>query len=261
MCLTRLLGATLRVRGMKTDIQKSMEQVAKGADKIIASPATIEKLRNQGLPLESAPAPTLEERFEARKASAKDVVQFLPELPPVELVPPAIKSLYEEILDCILFGLNGAAITLSGNLIEFALKHAAFVKEAGGYQNYDPDRWDQFEKIDFSHAIGRARRAGLLDSKMGKRLNEFREDVRNPYSHYNIRKITRNVIAGRVKVLNLETGEYEEKDIPAEQNPTIQAVAKPLIDKNNVLHVFHFADEVVKYVLKRLGESLVARHT
>ena len=67
------------------------------------------------------------------------------------------------------------------------------------------------------------------------------------------------MIAGRVKVLNLETGEYDEQDIPAEQNPTIQAVAKPLIDKKNVLYVFQFADEVVKYVLKRLGESLVAR--
>ena len=96
---------------------------------------------------------------------------------------------------------------------------------------------------------------------MGKRLQEFREDIRDPYSHYNIRKITRNVIAGRVKVFNLETGKYEEKDILAEQNPTIQAVAKPLIDKRNVLYVFHFADEVVKYVLKRLKESLVARHT
>jgi len=242
---------------MKTEIQKSMEQLAKGADTIIASPATIEKLRNQGLPLESAPAPTLEERFQARKASAKDVVQFLPELPPVELLSPAIKSLYEEIIDCILFGLNGAAITLSGNLIEFTLKHVTFVKEAGGYQNYDPDKWDQFEKIDFSNAIGRAKRAGLLDSKMRKRLHEFREDIRNPYSHYNIRKITRNVIAGHVKVFNLETGEYDEQDIPAEQNPTIQAVAKPLIDKRNVLFVFQFADEVVKYVLKRLEESLV----
>jgi hypothetical protein len=159
---------TLGVCDIKTDIRKSIEQVAKGADTIIASPATIEKLRNQGLPLESAPAPTLEERFEARKASAKDVVQFLPELPPVELLSPAIKSLYEEILDCILFGLNGAAITLSGNLIEFALKHAAFVKEARGYQNCDSDKWDQFEKIDFSDAIGRAKRAGLLDSKMGR---------------------------------------------------------------------------------------------
>jgi hypothetical protein len=57
---------------------------------------------------------------------------------------------------------------------------------------------------------------------------------RNPYSHYNIRKITRNVIAGRVKVFNLETGKYEEKDILTEQNPTIQAVAKPLIDKRNL---------------------------
>jgi hypothetical protein len=142
-----------------------------------------------------------------------------------------------------------------------SLKHAAFVKEAGGYQNYDPDKWDQFEQIDFSDAIGCAKRAGLLDSKMGKRLQEFREDIRNPYSHYNIRKITRNVIAGRVKVFNLETGKYEEKDILAEQNSTIQAVAKPLIDKRNFLYVFHFADEVVKYVLKRLEESFVARHT
>ena len=66
----------LGVCGMKTNIRKAMEQVAKGADTIIASPATIEMLRNQGLPLESAPAPTLEERFEARKASAKDLVQF-----------------------------------------------------------------------------------------------------------------------------------------------------------------------------------------
>ena len=65
------------------------------------------------------------------------------------------------------------AITLSGNLIEFTLKHAAFVKEAGGYQNYDPDKWDQFEKIDFSDSIGRAKRAGLLDSKWGSAYTNF----------------------------------------------------------------------------------------
>ncbi|HUV04387.1 MAG TPA: hypothetical protein VMX94_04695 [Armatimonadota bacterium] len=243
---------------MTSNIKKSIDKLAERADMIMASPATIEKLRRQGLPMQTIPAPTLEQWFEGRKANAKEVVKYLPEPPPIELVSYAIKSLYEEILHCILCGLNGAAITLSGNLIEFTLKHAAFVREAGGYQNYDPEKWDEFEQIDFAHAISRAKRAGLISSKMGKRLHAFREDIRNPYSHYNIRKITREVVAGHVKVLNLETREYEEKDIPAKQDPNIQALAKPIIDKRMVLNVFLFADEVVKYVLKRLGESVKA---
>lgn len=243
---------------MNPDIQNSMEQLSKEVDTIIASPETIGKLRKQGLPLEISPAPTVEERFQARKAQAQDVAQNLQkfELPPVELLTPAIKSLYEEIIDCILFGLNGAAITLSGNLIEFTLKHAAFVKESGGYQNYDSNKWDEFEQIEFGDAIGRAKRAGLLEKEIGNRLQEFREDIRNPYSHYNIRKITRNVIARRVKVLNIETGECEEKDIPAEQDSTVQALVKPFMDKYNVLGVFHFTNEVVKYILTRLKKLL-----
>src|SRR4051812_15327461 len=165
---------------MKPDIQNSLEQLAKESNIITASPETIKKLQKQGLLPESSPAPTLEERFAARKAKAKDVAQSLPELPPAELIIPAIRSLYEEIIDCILFGLNGTAITLSGNLIEFTLKHAAFVKESGGYENYDPNKWDEFEQIEFGDAIGRAKRAGLLEKEMGKRLNDFRDDIRNP---------------------------------------------------------------------------------
>ena len=72
--------------------------------------------------------------------------------------------------------------------------------------------------------------------------------VTSRWFHYNIQKITEHVIAEGVKVLNTETGEHEEKDIEARDNPSIQTVVKPIVDKHYVLNVFHFADEVVKYL-------------
>ncbi len=241
---------------MKPRIQTQIDELTKDADTIIAAPDTIEKWREQGLPFEEVPAQTIDELFEDRKKAASEVVHNLPQLPDQKILSPAIKSLYQEIRECIFFGLNGAAITLAGNLIEFVLKHATFVKESGGYPHYDPNKWDEFENINFYEAIERAKREGLISQKIVEHLHLFRDDIRNPYSHYNIRKITRDVVAGKVKILDLETGNHEERDIPADEDPKIQAVAKPLIDKRNVLHVFHFADEVVKYVLGRLEDSL-----
>ncbi|MCX5855637.1 MAG: hypothetical protein NTZ24_13885 [Deltaproteobacteria bacterium] len=83
---------------------------------------------------------------------------------------------------------------MSAILIEFVLKHTTFIKEAGGYQNADTRDWDQFENMELVHAINRAKRAGVLDAEMAKRLDSFRNTIRNPYSHYNIKKITYGVI-------------------------------------------------------------------
>ncbi len=239
---------------MDDDLKKKLDQLAGGADVIIANPDDIEKLKEQGLPFRVVPSKTINELFEERLKSAIEVAKYLPSLP--NKLPPAIKSLYQEIRECMFFGLNGAAITLSGNLIEFTLKHTTYVKEIGGYQKYDPSKWDQFEKIEFGDAIGRAKRAGLLRSKMAKQLQSFREDIRNPYSHYNIKKITEEVIAGKVKRINLATGEMEEIDIPAKESPMIQAQVKPWVDQQRVLDVFCFSDAVVKYLVNKLDDYL-----
>ena len=107
--------------------------------------------------------------------------------------------------------------------------------------------------MDLSSAINRAKRVGVLDSKMAKRIHAFRKAIRNPYSHYNIQKITEHVVAQKVKVVNTETGEHEERDMEARENPSIQTVVKPIVDKHEVLNVFHFADEVVKYLSNNAG--------
>jgi len=239
---------------MDDDLKKKLGNLASGADVIILNPEDIEKLKKQGLPFRTVPSKTINELFEERLKSAIEVTKHLPELP--TNLPPAIKSLYQEIRECIIFGLNGAAITLSGNLIEFTLKHATYIKEVGDYQKYDSSKWDEFEKIEFGDAINRAKRAGLVTSKLAKQLQSFREDIRNPYNHYNIKKITKDVIAGKVKKVNLATGEIEKMDIPAKDSPAIQAQAKPWVDQHRVLGVFQFTDTVVKYLLKKLDEYL-----
>ena len=236
------------------DIKEKLDKWVEGCDTIVTSPETVRKLQDQGLPFEVVPAKTIEELFEQKKLAAAEIIKRLPPIPDELDLPHAVKCLYQEILECILCGLNGAAITLCGNLIEFVLKHTTFICEQGGYQNYDAGKWDQFEEMDLSNAIGRAKKQCLLEAKMAKRLSEFREDIRNPYSHFNIKKITENVVAGKVKVVDLEDGSEEIRDIQAKDNPSIQALVKPWVDGQNVLNVFWFTDEVIRYLVKRLAQ-------
>ena len=232
------------------DNKKVIGELANDSDRFIASPETIEKLRNLGLPFTDIPAQTLEELFAKRKKSATELVKNLPPLP--NGLQPEIQSLYQEIRECVVFGLNGAAITLSAILIEFVLKRTTFTREIGGYQNYDASKWDEFENLELAPAINRAKKAGLLDSEMEEQLQAFRQSIRNPYSHYNIKKITEHVVAEKVTVLNTETGECVERDIKASEDPVIQAQVKPIVDQNQVLAVFHFADKVMKYLLSQI---------
>ena len=241
---------------MIKDIEKIMEELAKSSDRIIVNPETFEELKHLGIPFDVIPAPTIEELFEKRKQNAILRVKQLPDLP--QGLPPLIQALYQEIRESIFFGLNGVAITMSSILIEFVLKHATFIKESGGYQNADPEKWDEFESMEFGTAINRAKRAGLLDSKMARRLHSFRETIRNPYNHYNIKKITENVVAKKVKQVDTETGEIKEIDIEAKNSPMVQAQAKPFMDEHLVMAVLHFADKVVKYLFKKLDKYTIA---
>jgi hypothetical protein len=226
-----------------------MNELAENSDTIIANPKMLEELRRSGVPLETVPAPTVTQLFDQRKKNALMKIGQLPSLP--QRLPPAVQALYQEIRECIFFGLNGAAITMSAILIEFVLKHTVFIKEAGGYQKANTQDWDQFENMELGPAINRAKRADILDTKMAKKLDSFRKTIRNPYSHYNIKKITYGVVAEKVKQVDTNTGAVTEVDMAAKDYPMIQAQLKPWVDEEKVLAVFTFADEVVKYLLNQ----------
>src|SRR4030042_2566887 len=117
-----------------------MNELAGNSDTIIINPETLEELKRSGVPFDTVPPPTIDQLFEQRKQNAFLKLRQLPSLP--QGLPPAVQALYQEIRECIFFGLNGAAITIASILIEFVLKHTTFVKEAGGYQSTDPQKWD-----------------------------------------------------------------------------------------------------------------------
>jgi len=84
---------------MHKDIERIMEDLAKGSDRIIVNPETLEDLKLQGIPFDTIPSPTIEELFDRRKEIALLKAQYLPALP--YGLPPQIQALYQEIRECI----------------------------------------------------------------------------------------------------------------------------------------------------------------
>jgi hypothetical protein len=174
-------------------LEELVSELAASADTAILNPVTKQRLKDRGIHLPQPPKLSLEEVIdllfsEKRKLRALETARKLPETP--EIPVPSVQSLYDEIREAAILGLYGAAITLSGILVEYMLKYAAYKVEMGGLVKYDAKKWDEFEMLDFSDAIGRANRNKLLTKEARKSLNLFRDRYRNPSNHYNIKKIT-----------------------------------------------------------------------
>lgn len=232
---------------------------------LLAHPDTVRRIEEMGA-IVDRPAPLTPEEavaklFAHRKAAALEIVPQLPDVP--DGIPVAIVSLYEEIIPALLFDLHGAAITLSAILVEFGLKFATYMVEVGSTsaEAYDPERWAELENIAYYGAVVRAAAARLIEEDHRVKLLEFKDDIRNPYSHYNIQKICSGWGWANVRSVHIETGEVEVGDKVIADDPVLQAQAKPEIDRRRSLDVFGFADRVVQHVFATGFSILQARDT
>ena len=228
----------------------------RGSEVVVANPATIPKAVEKGEPI-SVTLPLSDEAainklFEQCRERALALTSKL--LPcPVSDTP--ILYLYDQIRLCMLFNLNGAAITFCGILVEYALKYTAYAKENPGVPNFDSSAWGAFEEITLVPAIARARKARLIDEKHEKSLRSFAKDLRNKYSHFNIQKITKDAVFDQVKQRDIETGEEKLVSLPASTSPTFQIIAKDILDERKVMKVFEYADDVVRYLFTILART------
>ncbi len=242
---------------MDNDLKEIFDGLSADVDSISLNPTTLERLRKQGINLPERPRHTPEESVnylfnDQRKKQALHMYRQLPDLGDIPV--PSIQSLYKEIRAAAVLGLHGAAITLSGILLEYALKYAAYKVEMGQFANYDSKKWDEFEALDFANAIGRATKNKLLTKEAKKSLNEFRVRFRNPYNHYNIRKITANYYHPELKVLDTKTKTVETRSVAAKDDPVLQALVKPIADADHVLEVIVYADSIVKYLWSQIKD-------
>lgn len=240
------------------DVEEVLNELACQGFEGILSPTTEERLGQRGINIPKPPKLTLEQSIdaifgEASKQRALETAKSLPRSPRIPV--PSIQSLYDEIREAIILGLNGAAITLSGILVEHALKYATYRVEIGGFAKYDSAKADEFERFTLGPAIDRAAKAGLLSSDDIEKLRYFKDTYRNPYNHYNLKKITSSYYIEGLRIVDTKTGDVEIRDVPAKDDPVIQAQVKPRADGDNVLQVFEFADSVVKALWIKLNQS------
>lgn len=225
----------------------------RGNQLVVASSDTIKRAIEKGEPITAGPELSIEaaidKLFEQRRTKAREVASKL--LPcPVPETP--ILYLYDQIRQCILFDMNGAAITFCGILIEYALKYATFLKETGGRSTFDSVMWEEFEGMTLVPTIFRAKKTGLISNEEEKQLREFAKELRNRYSHFNIQKITEGVVFDSVTERNIETGQTQIVELSASRTPTLQIIAKEKLDEMTVLNIFDFCDKVVGSLFARL---------
>ena len=101
----------------------------RGPEVVVVSQATIQKAMDKGESITEPPTLSAEDAvnklFDKRRQHALSIASSLLPCPVSET---AILYLYDQIRLCMLFNLNGAAITFCGIRVEYALKYATYKK-------------------------------------------------------------------------------------------------------------------------------------
>lgn len=183
---------------------------------------------------------------------------------------PELDPLRDEICKCIICGLNQAAITLTNHLLEASLKKCLAMKYSITNKKAIVDLKDAFKdgiiKFDSKNlfqTIDKASEQDLITKEQKKRLLEFKDKFRNPYSHATSAKIFEEAkIKGTV--ISLQEGERGEDLIKrifqTETNEMmsikdilpIQGIAQTIFAKEDIVPYFTEIDEIIREMLKRL---------
>lgn len=233
------------------DVQEKLDELVKQSDLFVSSPETIERLKAKGLPIKSVfttYSEYLDKLFAEKRKNADELVSKLPHLDE-KIANATIQALYEELKECFVLGIPGAGITLSVILLETALKYRLYDERL----KLDPkSKWDHLEQIDFTKTVNDLVKRGVLSKKEKKELDAFNLNTRNPYIHYNIKKLVEDMRLGELTSVDIETGKVTVlKNVKPEDYPSLWFSAKRVRDKKAISSIVSFS---MSWVNKMLGE-------
>ncbi|SEM14187.1 hypothetical protein SAMN04488008_11028 [Maribacter orientalis] len=174
-----------------------------------------------------------------------------------------LKEVRTEICYCIFFGLNQAAITLTNHLLEDTLKTGLLYSEYGvkllndlnDMDTFYKDGLDKYNGLDLSGTINRSCSKGLISKEEKKILHEFRERLRNGFSHSDSRKIFKDIKVpfwmGSFRDIDEEKLNFKECSIS--DIPQFQGLAKSELAKNHSFHYFNCVYGILKKIEKKLS--------
>jgi len=229
----------------------ALDELVKQSDILVATPETIEKMQKMGYPIGTKQityGEYLDNLFAKRRAMAGANITKLPMLE--ESVSNAtVTALYEEMKECFILGIPGAAIILALILLELSLKYKIYRERL----KQDPNcRWDDIEALDFRASVVNLRKRQVLSRADKIQLDKFNDSVRNMYIHYKIKEIIDGTIAAELPEFNVATGKVVvHKDVDATKYPSIWFSAKRAVDRARIIEITSFS---VDWVNKLLGD-------
>ena len=233
------------------NLKKKLDELVKQSDLFVSTPETIERLKAKGLPIKSVFTTYeeyLDKLFVERRKLASDLVKNLPHLDH-KIANSAIQALYEELKECFVLGIPGAAITLAVILLELALKYRLYDERI----KRDPSsKWEYIEQIDFTKAISSLWKLKVISKKEKQQLDKFNLKFRNPYIHYNIKKLVHDMVLGELSSVNVETGKIKVlKNVKPADYPSLWFSAKRVKDKKVIVLVVTFCIDWANKLLSK----------
>lgn len=148
-----------------------------------------------------------------------------------------LKSTIGEIVKCLIIEAHTAAITLTNHFLERILK-LALIQKASGTQPSKITDWnetyfasDEYSSWPMHSTIRECRELNLISDSQYDKLTDFRQTIRNGFSHYDPKKILRDS-ENTIDLINKSDSENQKinglnyKEIPTFQNFFVRKFAR-----------------------------------
>lgn len=168
---------------------------------------------------------------------------------------PELDPIRVEVCECLICGLNLAAITLTNHLLEASLKtcltwkHSLDNKDNNlGFK--DVFKVPEYDNMDMQATINKACTLGLISKEQKKLLNKFRDMYRNAYSHASASKTFGNDTF-KANAVSLENGDSEDallEQIFAE--PSMDIAVKDFLPVHGIAKMERAKEESALYFIE-----------
>ena len=207
----------------------------------------------------------IEELNQIIDSREEEVGRVYPQVRDAYLTPyewPELDTLRHEVCIALTFGLHQAALTLMNHMLESFLKFSISYKEAFESYEASDDRgldamlaslapsFERNDGKDMGNTINRACTLGLIEKHHKKQLHEFRESLRNAYSHAERRKIHGDVATSVQPVHLSDSGEFVVEGKQSRRivdMPFAHGLAQYEHAKANALPYFLYVDALVRH--------------
>lgn len=235
-------------------LNEILEAVSKGATHIVATPEDIKKLQERGIPIESKFISYEEYAENLFAQKKKDAVALLSKLPMIDLsiADGVIANIYEEIRSSYALSIFTSTIVNSILLLEYSMRARLFEERL---KKNPKASWSKLEELTMGTLIWQLSGLKIVTKDEKKKLMDFNKNLRNPYLHINVHKLSKGIIIPKLPSVNVKTGQVTEmENVEVSKHKFLWFGAKKFFDKHNVQPILNFCiDWTNKLLAKKIA--------